>query len=173
VEVVVMRKLLLSLLLIVLGVGCASGDDAAVGWGLDDVSVPTTQDEVNVVFLAMPAELEGMTAERDDPDHVGFVQYVGDDSGMGVSWQQVGDNDRATTVAQLEFIAGSDQFSVVSQELDAESGVVFLHGTAENDSEHLLYWGDPVDGQMFVFSADSAAHLDSLVEAFVDAAGGA
>ena len=170
-----MRELLMSLLLVLIGAGCASGDgtaSAASEWGLDGVMVPTSQDEVNVVFLAMPAELEGMTAERDDPEHVGFVHYVGADAEMGVSWQELAPN-RALAVELLEEIDQADEFSTTAKDLDSESGPVLLQGAVDDNAPetHMLYWGDPSDGWVFFFTAETAEQLDSLVEAFVAAAG--
>jgi hypothetical protein len=37
----------------------------------------------------------------------------------------------------------------------------------EEDGQHILYWGDPSDGLLFVFSADTAEHLNAVVSSFV------
>lgn len=53
----------------------SEGATVADPWGLSEVEDPTTQEEVNVIFLGMPDDIDGMAASRDDPEHVGFVDY--------------------------------------------------------------------------------------------------
>ena len=150
----------------------SSQEAASDPWGLDAVTDPTTQDEVNAIFLAMPDEIDDMTAYRDDPDHVGYVEYRGDGSYAQVAWDDVGE-DRSTTIQQLESIAQMDQFTELDSSLDSGNPTVWLHGiVVTEDDEQALLWGDPSDGWLFVFNADSVEHLDALVAAFISAATG-
>lgn len=88
-----------------------------------------------------------MFAYRDDPEHVGGVQYTGEDSAASVAWQQVGGDDQATTTQQLEQIAGSDQFTELESNLSDDATTVLLYGTvAAPEVRRILYWDDPTDG---------------------------
>ncbi|MGD2060661.1 MAG: hypothetical protein PVF87_07340 [Acidimicrobiia bacterium] len=150
--------------------GGSADEESSDPWGLDAVTEPTSQEEINVIFLAMPDEIDGMTAHRDDGDHVGYVEYRDGDSFAMVSPTQVGD-DRATTVEQLESFADRTQFAELGSGIDAEATPVWLWGTvAEEDDLQILYWGDPEDGYLFMFEADTAEHLDALVSSFVASA---
>jgi hypothetical protein len=171
---VVMRRAAI-IILAMLGVSVAScggsaAEEASDPWGFDGVTAPATQEEVNIVFLAMPGEIDGMAAYRDDPEHVGGVMYTGEDSHAGVVWQQVG-VDRATTIEQMEVVANADQFAELGSNIDSDSTAIWLYGTlVEQDDQQLLYWGDPSDGWLFVFEADTVEHLDAVAAEFISAA---
>ena len=152
--------------------GESADDTTSDPWGLDAVEAPTTQEEVNVIFLAMPEEIDGMIAYRDDPEHVGFVTYTGENSHAEVAWQQVGGDDRATTIEQLESIASNEAFAELGRSIDSNSTTVWLYGTLiEQGDQPILYWGDPSDGWLFVFDADTVEHLDAVVAEFISGAG--
>jgi hypothetical protein len=169
-----MRKTTIVVFLAVLGLtvaacGGSSDDTTSDPWGLDAVTEPTSQEEINVIFLAMPEEIDGMTAYREEPPHVGYVEYQGEDSFAMVSPAQIAE-DRATTVGQLEWTSEQPQFAVLGSDLDDEATTVWLWGTvAEEDDLQILYWGDPEDGYLFMFEADSDDHLDALVAEFISA----
>jgi len=140
-------------------------------YGLDELSEPRTQDDVNAVFLAMPAEIDDMTAYRDDPEHVGFVDYTGDSSYARIAWIEAG-VDRASVI---EFMAAAEvepAFTVVGSDLadDAQFVWIAATGPSENGTVYMLWWGEPSDGWIFSAEADSAEHLDALIEAFTAAA---
>jgi hypothetical protein len=139
-------------------------------WGLDAVTDPTTQEQVNAIFLAMPDEIDGMTAYRDDPDHVGYVEYTSEDSDAMVAWDDLG-SDRETTIEQLEWIADKDVFTEHARSMDSDSATVWLHGTVDTGEveRQMLWWGDPSDGWLFRFDADTAEHLDAIVGSFISA----
>ncbi|MGD2044419.1 MAG: hypothetical protein PVJ28_12275 [Acidimicrobiia bacterium] len=150
--------------------GGSSDETTSDPWGLDAVTEPTSQEEINVNFLAMPDEIDGMTAQREDGDHIGGVMYSGEGS-AGVTIRQVGKDDRATTMEQLELIASNEAFAELDSNLDSDAATVWLYGTLlEEGDEQILYWGDPSDGLLFVFDADTAEHLDALVAEFISAA---
>lgn len=150
--------------------GASTDESTSDAWGLGAVTDPTTQEEVNTIFLAMPDEIDGMSSYRDDPDHVGYVEYRGGDSYAIVTWDNLGE-DRATTIQRLESIADLDQFTELDRSLDPDNTTVWLHGTVvTEDDEQALLWGDPVDGWLFVFNADTAEHLDALIAEFISAA---
>lgn len=152
--------------------GGSADETTSDPWGLDLVTDPTTQEEVNTIFLAMPDEIDGMTVYRDDPEHVGYVEYRAEDSYAQVAWDNIGE-DRATTIQELESIAQMEQFTELNRSLGSENSTVWLHGIiVTEDDEQALLWGDPSDGWLFVFNADSVEHLDALIESFISAASG-
>jgi hypothetical protein len=72
---------------------------------------------------------------------------------------------------QLELIASNEAFAELDSNLDSDAATVWLYGTLlEEGDEQILYWGDPSDGLLFVFDADTAEHLDALVAEFISAA---
>lgn len=169
-----MRTRIIALLavvsLLLTACGGSTDDVTSDPWGLDVVTEPTTQEEVNTILLAMPDELDGMSAHRDDPEHVGYVEYRGEGSYAQVAWDNVG-LDRTTTIQQLESIADMEQFTELDRSTDFDTATVWLYGTVATESdEQVLLWGDPSDGWLFIFNADSVEHLDALVASFISAA---
>ena len=149
--------------------GGSSDETTSDPWGLDAVTEPTSQEEINSVFLAMPDEIDGMTAQREDGDHIGGVMYTGEGN-AGVTIQQVGKDDQATTMEQLELIASNEAFAELDSSLNSDAETVWLYGTLlEEGDQQILYWGDPSDGLLFVFDADTVEHLDALVAEFISA----
>lgn len=150
--------------------GTSSDEETSDPWGLDAVAEPTSQEEVNIIFLAMADEIDGMTAYRDDPDHVGYVEYTSEDSDAMVAWDDLG-SDRATTIEQLEWIAAKDVFTEQARSMDSDASIVWLHGTLDTGvaERQMLWWGDPSDGWLFRFDADNAEHLNALVAEFISA----
>ena len=140
-------------------------------YGLDELPEPRTQDDVNAVFLAMPAEIDDMTAYRDDPEHVGFVDYTGDESFARIAWIEAG-FDRASVIEFMAAAEGEPAFTVVGSDLADDAQFVWIEATgpSENGTVHMLWWGEPSDGWIFSAEADSAEHLDALIEAFTAAA---
>lgn len=158
-------------LLVLIAAGCSGDDDTASTdpWGLVEIPEPTTQEEINMIFLGMPDEINGMDAYRDDPDHVGFVEYTGEGGERAeIAWTEVG-VDGPTTVEFLDRIAGRDEFATVSSSLTAGGSFVWLEGSASDPapSIHLLWWGDPTDGWVFIIEATSIEHRDALIDAFI------
>ena len=160
------------LILIVVIIAACSGDGDSVAadpWGLAEVPQPTTQEEVNVLFLALPDELNGMEAHRDDSDHVGFVAYMGEDGEQAlITWTEVA-VDSPTTIEFLEVIMGREGFTTGSSSLSAGSSFVWLEGSASDPapSIDLLWWGDPTDGWIFNIAADTTQSRDALLDVFV------
>lgn len=74
---------------------------------MSEIKGPTTQEEVNVIFLAMSDGIDGMTASYDDPVHVGFVDYEGNGSEASIIWFEAG-CDATGAIEFLTDIQGSD-----------------------------------------------------------------
>ena len=139
--------------------GGSADENTSDPWGLDAVADPTTQEAVSVIFLAMPEQIDGMSAYRDDPEHVGYVEYTSKDSDAMVAWDDLG-VDRTTTIEQLELVAGKEVFTELNRSMESDAETVWLHGTVDTGSveRQMLWWGDPSDGWLFRFDADTAEH---------------
>ena len=116
----------------------------------------------------MPSSLHGMIAYRDDPDHVGFVEYASDTGWASIAWIESGP-DGAAAVKMLEGVADLPEFEMTSSNLNPSSSFVWLAGIAPGDDGpiNLAWWGDPSDGWMFSAEADSAEHLDAVIAAYL------
>ena len=138
---------------------------------LASVPEPRTQDDVNVVFLAMPSELLGMTASRDDPDHVGFVDYSGESGFASIAWIEAGPH-REAVIEFLDGIRGIPEFTETSSSPRMDGPFIWLEGEAAEQfgDIYLLWWGNPDDGWIFSVEASSPEVRTAVVEAFVVAA---
>ena len=167
------RKIGMIVLVVLMTAACESGSEGSSNdpWGLSDVPEPTTQEQVNVIFLGMPDEIDGMTASHDDPDHVSFVDYTGDGTWANIVWIEAGP-DGSATIEFLDGIATIAEFTEVSSSLNADDTFVWLEGTAPgpDGDMYALWWGDPTDGWIFSVEADSLAHRDAVVDAFIASA---
>jgi len=147
----------------------AAVDVSADPWGLSGTDIPTTQAEVTKVFLAMPDDIEGMTASRDpDTDHVAYVFYEKNiDVWTGIMWSQFGHN-ADEVIDSLRTVSEEEMFTIESSSLDSTEGFVWLEGTAVEPDRvvYLAWWGDPTDGSLFFVEADSLEHRTAVMEAF-------
>ena len=137
-------------------------------WGLGTVTERVTQSEVNLVFLAMPNEIDSMQASRDGPEHVGFVDYEGDETHASIAWFEAGP-DSLAVIEFLDSIEASDNFTKETGGIDLGESFVWLAGRVdEGDREIvLLWWGDPTDGSIFTIEADTVEHRDALIDAYI------
>lgn len=139
-------------------------------WGLGSAVHPTNQNEVNVVFLAMPGQLGDMTATRDSPDHVGFVDYQSDGERATVGWFEAG-FDTASTIDFLTAIESLDGFTTIAGDLTTESDFIWLTGVGElpDETVHHAWWGSPSTGWLLSAEASSSEQLDVVICAYLDA----
>ena len=147
----------------------AAVDESVDPWGLSETDIPTTQTAVTKVFLAMPDDIDGMTANRDpDTDHVAYVFYEKDvDVWTGIMWSQFG-RDADEVIDSLRTVSEEEMFTIESSSLDPTEGFVWLVGTAIEPDRvvYLSWWGDPTDGSLFFVEADSLEHRTAVMEAF-------
>jgi hypothetical protein len=149
----------------------SQGANAVDPWGHGEIKDPTTQEEVNVIFLAMPVEIDGMVATRDDPEHVGFVDYEGNGSHASIAWFDAG-WDAAAAIKFLTWIQDSDKTANVSGDLDSSDNFVWMEAetTTPDGQLFMAWWGDPTDGWLFNAAADTPDHRDAVIDAFIASA---
>jgi len=144
-------------------------NESADPWGLSGIDIPTTQAEVTKVFLAMPDDIDGMTASRDqDTDHVAYIFYEENiDVWTGIMWAQFG-RDADEVIDSLRTVSEEEMFTIESRSLDPTEGFVWLEGTATEPDRvvYLSWWGDPTDGSLFFVEADSPEHRTAVIEAY-------
>lgn len=149
----------------------SDGVTATDPWGLSEVRDPTTQEEVNVIFLAMPDDIDGMVASHDDPEHLGFVDYEGNASHASIAWFEAG-VDAATTIESLTHIQSLDELASFSGDLDSSDTFVWMEAEVTTTDGHMFmaWWDDPTDGSLFRVDADTAEHRDAVINAFIASA---
>ena len=144
------------------------GATATDPWGLSEIKDPTTQEEVNVIFLAMPDDIDGMVASQRDPVHTGIVDYEGNGSQASIAWVEAG-RDATGAIEFLTAIQDSDATSIVSGDLDPSATFVWISAD-EIDEMFMAWWGDPTDGWLFGVVADTSDHRDAVINAFIASA---
>ena len=157
-----------------------SGDDPIVvgesdPWGLGTIGLPTTQDEVTELFVAMPDAVGGLVRDGDEGgDHVAVIDYRGPD-GEFISYSaQPGDSrDNVVPTEWLETMASASEYDITARSLDSSRRVVWISGSLtslEGETIYMAGWGDPDSDWLFYVEAGSAGDRDIAVEAFIDAA---
>lgn len=157
-----------------------SGDDPIVvgeadPWGLEAIELPTNQDEVTGLLVAMPDAVGGLVRDGEEgDDHVAVIDYRGPD-GEFISYSaQPGDSrDSVLPTEWLEMMASGPEYDITARSLDASRRVVWISGsltTLEGETIYMAGWGDPNSDWLFYIEADSAGHRDIAVKAFIEAA---
>ena len=155
-------------------------DDPAVvvetdPWGFEGIDLPTNQDEVTELFVAMPDAVGGLVRDSDEGGgHVAVIDYRGPDGGFISHSAQPGDSRDSVSPAEwLEKMAAAPEYDITARSLDASRRVVWISGSLtslEGETIYMAGWGDPDGDWLFYVEAGSAGHRDVAVEAFIEAA---
>jgi len=156
------------------------GDDPVVvleadPWGLETIDLPTTQEEVTALFVALPDEVGGLLREGDEGGvHVAVIDYRGpNDEFISYSAQPGDSRDNISPSEWLETMASAPEYDIVASLLDPTHRVVWISGsftTLEGETIHMAGWGDPNSDWLFYAEADSAVDRDTAVDVFIESA---
>ena len=181
-----MHRRLAALLILICGflvVGCDSSESSEPPWGLTEIDMPDTEAEVIAVLEAMPPIDDRQPTVL--VDEVAMFYEGTPDEPPGVY--------RSVTVLPADEPPSPGEFVGLIEEViadaDADEGVT-VEASAIDPAEPLIWvviddaetddgipayymaWADPEGSWFFQAIGDTSEFRQSLIEAFVDAAGG-
>jgi len=186
-----MRRLAILFVFLLVISACGDDDGAAVSqsdvppWGLTEVDMPDTQEDIEALFAALPCEIAGLPRADMSQGRGGPAVHYGAEEEQGLvldafSVEQAAAAGGREAITPLEFLSAiaSEMGELEGSSLDPSGPLVWVAagGTAETgpgvvETDYLAVWGEPEGAWVFQVTASSAEARNSLIHAFVDAIG--
>lgn len=144
-------------------------------WGLDEIQVPTSQEEIDAVLAAMPTELDGLTGAAGG-NEIGYGEGgMGEVAGSMETFLRImtiGGEGYGEGASFISAIVQGGGIEIEGQELDPDAPIVYLAGlTPTGDITYAsMMWAEPASSYVLLIQGTSPEQREMLIAAYEQAA---